>query len=127
MRTWVFSLHAQVPENLVRAIQTALNQLRKITASRSLASAIFQSGTFGCRIDSRPTTVTVRPLLWNHTFLTFSSPISILFLGYGTNCAASHFRNMRLILNSAMSLENLTAFVDAFEPHKVAKGTCIIA
>jgi hypothetical protein len=100
IRTWVFSPHASVPENLVKAIRTA----HESEESRVLPDP-----------EEWPIPYGYFPLGKNkkwkscHMLTTFRSLLTELFCfvlhlistGEGTNCAAYHFRNMRLVLNTA--------------------------
>jgi hypothetical protein len=69
MRTWVFTPHVKVPENLVDAIRTADE----------------------ADVEKR---VMPDPSEW-------PIPYGYFPMGDNTNCAGSHFRNMRLVLNTA--------------------------
>lgn len=69
IRTWVFSPHTRVPENLRQSIETASEE----------------------EDENR---VVPDPELW-------PLPYGYFTIGDGTLCAASHFKNMRLVFNMA--------------------------
>lgn len=68
IRTWVFSPHSAVPENLVKAIRTA----HKPEEDRVMPD----------------------PDIW-------PIPYGYFPIGEGTNCGSYHFKDMRLVLNTA--------------------------
>jgi hypothetical protein len=68
IRSWVFSPHADVPENIVQAIRTAhLSEHDRVVPN---------------------------PETW-------PLPYGFFAIGQDTDCPASHFRNMRLVFNTA--------------------------
>lgn len=69
IRTWVFTPHTEVPDNLIDAIATA-----------------------GLEDDDEK--IMPDPELW-------PTPYGYFAVGEGTDCPASHFRQMRLVFNTA--------------------------
>jgi len=92
IRTWVFSPHTKVPENLVRAIRTASE-------------------------ESESDRVMPNPEEW-------SVPYGYFPIGDQTNCEQTKFRNMRLVLNTALcgSVAGNRFFIDCKNESKVYKS-----
>lgn len=93
IRTWVFSPHTKVPENLVEAIRTASE-------------------------ESEGDRVMPNPEEW-------SLPYGHFPIGDSTNCGGTKFRNMRLVLNTALcgSVAGNRFFLDCKNESKTFK-TC---
>lgn len=68
IRTWVFTPHGDIPDNLAETIRTASNSINE-------------------RVVPDPETWPI--------------PYGFFAIGDGTDCEASHFRHMRLVLNTA--------------------------
>jgi len=92
IRSWVFTPHTNVPNNLVDAIRTA----RELPEDR---------------VDPDPS-------LW-------PVPYGYYAIGEGTDCDASHFRNMRIVFNLAFcgSVSGNRYFMDCPEQAKTF-ATC---
>jgi hypothetical protein len=93
VRSWVFSPHSDVPDNLVQAIRTA-------------------------HLTNEAGRVMPDPGLW-------PIPYGYFAVGQGTNCPASHFKQMRLVLNTAFcgSVAGNRYFMDCPKQFKSFK-TC---
>eukprot|EP00934_Nitzschia_sp_Nitz4_P009340 Nitzschia sp. Nitz4//scaffold17_size182527//81430//83144//NITZ4_001852-RA/size182527-snap-gene-0.295-mRNA-1//-1//CDS//3329539334//9330//frame0 len=104
MRTWVFTPHTKVPENLVEAIRTAQEPEEK-------------------RVMPDPEEWPIPYGYFPIDNLTHPS-LPLRELGDNTNCPSNHFRNMRLVLNTAFcgSVAGNRYFLDCKNESKVYKS-----
>ena len=126
IRTWVFSPHTKVPENLVRAIRTASEESESDRVMPNPEEWSVPYGYFP--IGKRQIDFSLSEVI----IMLLSSTFNLAFLllpfnfrtGDQTNCEQTKFRNMRLVLNTALcgSVAGNRFFIDCKNESKVYKS-----